>query len=272
MNKQKIGKAVGIIIIGIILLVTILSCITIVPAGHTGIVTTFGAVGDNVLTEGLHFKIPFVQNVIQMNNRTQKIETDGTASSKDLQIVSYVVAVNYRVDNASSAILYKNVGSQYSNVVISPTIQESIKAVSAQFTAEQLITERQQVSDQIKEVLSEKIGGYGIVVEIFNIVNFDFSEEFNNAVEAKQTAQQNALKAEQDLARIEVEAQQKITQAEAEAKSIELIQNALATSPDYIEYIKWNKWDGKLPSVMGDSELLIGIDNVVDTSSSSPEE
>ena len=105
----------------------------------------------------------------------------------------------------------------------------------------------------------DEIGQYGIAVEIFNIVNFDFSEEFNAAVEAKQTAQQNALKAEQDLARIEVEAKQKITQAEAEAESIKLIQDALAKSPDYVEYVKWNKWDGKLPSVMGSDGLILDI-------------
>ena len=153
-------------------------------------------------------------------------------------------------------------GSDYANIIISPAIQESIKAVAAQFTAEQLITERQSVGDQIKSVLSEKISGYGITVEIFNIVNFDFTEEFNAAVEAKQTAQQNALKAEQDLARIEVEAKQKITQAQAEAESIKLIQEALSASPDYIEYVKWSKWDGKLPSVMTSSGVMVDVGDI----------
>lgn len=262
MQKLSVKKIVLIAIAAVVAIIVIGSCFTVVPAGHTGVVLTFGAVSDNVLSEGIHVKAPFVQSVVHMNNRTQKIETNGTASSKDLQIVSYVVAVNYRVNNSASASLYKNVGAAYSDVVIAPAIQESIKAVSAQFTAEELITKRQTVGDQIKEVLSEKIGSYGVSVEIFNIVNFDFSTEFNAAVEAKQTAQQNALKAEQDLARIEVEAKQKITQAEAEAKSIELIQQALAKSPDYTEYVKWNKWDGKLPSVMGDSDILLNMDSL----------
>ncbi len=243
-------------------LILILNCFTVVSAGHSGVVMTFGAVEDMVLGEGIHFKAPFVQTVIQMNNRTQKIETEGSASSKDLQIISYVVAVNYHVNDSSSASLYQNVGMDYGSVIIVPAIQESIKAVTAQYTAEELITKRQTVGDQIKMALSDKIGQYGITVEIFNIVNFDFSEEFNAAVEAKQTAQQNALKAEQDLARIEVEAQQKITQAEAEAESIRLIQEALSTSPDYVEYIKWSKWDGELPTVMGDSSMLIGMDDL----------
>lgn len=256
---KNIKKYVVIGVVALAAIVVLSQCFSIVSSGNTGVVVTMGAVGDKVLDEGVHLKAPFAQRVLQMNNRTQKIETEGTASSKDLQVISYVVAVNYRVNHASSASLYKNVGMDYESIIVAPAIQESIKAVTAQFTAEQLITERQTISAQIKDVLSEKIGSYGIAVEIFNIVNFDFSEEFNAAVEAKQTAQQNALKAEQDLARIEVEAKQAVTKAEAEAESIRLIQQALAQSPNYVEYIKWNKWDGKLPEVMGDSNLLLDI-------------
>lgn len=263
-DNKKIIKIVVIVVCAVLVVGVALTCFTVVPAGHTGVVLTFGAVEENVLSEGLHFKVPLVQTVVQMNNRTQKIEADGTSSSKDLQIISYVVAVNFHVNDDSSASLYQNVGKDYGSVIIVPAIQESIKAVTAQFTAEELITKRQTVGDQIKDALSEKISQYGIVVEIFNIVDFDFSEEFNAAVEAKQTAQQNALKAEQDLARIEVEAQQKITQAQAEAESIKLIQDALAESPDYVDYIKWSKWDGELPTVMGDSGVLISLDDLED--------
>ena len=262
MDNKKIVKIVVLAVVALIVGVLVFSSFTVVSAGHTGVVLTFGAVKDTVLDEGLHFKIPFIQRVVQVNNRTQKIETEGSASSKDLQIVSYVVAVNYHVNDDSSASLYQNVGVDYGTVIVVPAIQESIKAVSAQYTAEELITKRQAVGDQIKEALSEKINQYGLTVEIFNIVNFDFSEEFNAAVEAKQTAQQNALKAEQDLARIEVEAKQKITQAEAEAESIRLIQEALAKSPDYVDYIKWSKWNGELPTVMGDSGVLISMDEL----------
>lgn len=260
MDTKKIVKIAIIAVCAIVVVGVAISCFTVVQAGHTGVVLTFGAVEDTELEEGLHFKIPFIQRVVQINNRTQKIETEGSSSSKDLQIISYVVAVNYHVNDDSSASLYQNVGTDYGSVIIVPAIQESIKAVTAQYTAEELITKRQTVGEQIKDALSEKINQYGITVEIFNIVDFDFSEEFNAAVEAKQTAQQNALKAEQDLARIEVEAQQKITQAEAEAESIRLIQEALAKSPDYVDYIKWNKWNGELPTVLGDSDILLNMD------------
>ncbi|MBR2876751.1 MAG: prohibitin family protein [Clostridia bacterium] len=262
--KKNVAKIVAIAVCAVLVLGVCATCFTVVKAGHTGVILTFGAVDENVLDEGLHFKIPLIQTVVQMNNRTQKTETEGTASSKDLQIISYKVAVNFHVKNESSATLYKNVGKDYSTVIIEPAVQESIKAVTAQFTAEELITKRQTVGDQIKVALSEKINSYGIVVENFNIVNFDFSEEFNAAVEAKQTAQQQALKAEQDLARIEVEAQQKITQAEAEAESIKLIQDALAKSPDYVDYVKWSKWDGELPEVMGSDGVLVDMNELAD--------
>ena len=260
---MKAKKIIPIVLAVLAAIIVITSSFTIVNAGHTGVVLTMGAVSDNLLAEGIHLKVPFAQSIVQVNNRTQKIEAEGTASSKDLQIISYVVAVNYHVNHDSSASLYKNVGTQYESVIITPAIQESIKAVTAQYTAEELITERQTVGTQIKDELSKKINSYGISVEIFNIVNFDFSEEFNAAVEAKQTAQQNALKAEQDLARIEIEAKQKVTQSQAEADSIKLIQGALAASPDYIEYVKWNKWDGQLPSVMGDSDLILSADSII---------
>ena len=259
---KNIKKIIIFGVLALLVLIVVFSSFTVVGAGNTGVVVTMGAVSDKVLSEGLHFKAPIIQQVVQINNRTQKIETEGSASSKDLQVITYLVAVNYRVDHKSSASLFKNIGNNYENVIITPAIQESIKAVTAQYTAEELITRRQEVSTQIKDALSEKIGEYGIAVEIFNIINFDFSEEFNAAVEAKQTAQQNALKAEQDLARIEIEAEQQVTQAEAEAKSIKLIQEALTASPDYVEYIKWNKWDGKLPTVMGDGDYILDIDSI----------
>ena len=270
--NKKTGRYILLGVIALLILVVASQCFVIVNPGHTGIVVTLGSVEPGVMTEGLHFKIPLMQTVVQMDNRTQKIEAEGTASSKDLQIISYVIALNYRVSNDSSATLYKGVGNDYKTIIIAPAIQESIKAVTAGFTAEELITKRQQVSEQIKEVLSAKILPYGLQSEIFNIVNFDFSSEFNAAVEAKQTAQQAALKAEQDLVRIEVEAQQTVARAKAEAESIKLIQDTLRTSPEYIEYIKWSAWDGKLPNVMAGSDagLMLDIGDAAKSASSSP--
>ena len=256
---MKIKKYISAGVVVLVLLVLVSQSFSIVSAGHTGVVVTMGAVNDTVLSEGLQLKVPFAQRVVQIDNRTQKVESEGTASSKDLQIITYKVALNYKINNNASAKIYKTVGKDYEQIIIAPAIQESIKAVTAGFTAEELITRRQEVGDQIKESLSEKINPYGLSAEVFNIVNFDFSEEFNKAVEAKQTAQQQALKAEQDLTRIKVEAQQKVEQAKAEAESIKLIQETLATAPQYIEYIKWSKWDGQLPTVMGDGQYLLDV-------------
>lgn len=252
-------------IIALIVVVILLQSVVVVNPGQSGVVVTLGAVSDTVLAEGFHFKAPFTQSVVQINNRTQKVDVTGASASKDLQTVTCEVSVNYRVSNATSASLYKNVGNNYESVIIAPAIQESIKAVTAQFTAEQLITERQAVSEQIKSQLSNKINPYGLTVEVFNIVNFNFSEEFNSAVEAKQTAEQQALKAQQDLNRIKIEAQQKVTQAQAEADSIKLIQDTLNTSPQYIEYMKWQKWDGVLPKVMtgSDESTIVDVGDVM---------
>jgi len=263
MKKKYIGIIVIVIVAGILLF----SSATVVKAGHTGVILTMGAVEDQFLTEGFHFKIPFVQSVVQMNNQTKKVTADGSAASKDLQTVTYSVEVNYKVSNESSAMLYRNVGLYYETTIIQPAIQESVKAVTANFTAEQLITQRAAVGDEIKGTLQAKILPYGLAVEVFNIVNFEFSDEFNRAVEAKQTAQQNALKAQQDLERIEIEAKQKVTQAQAEADSIKLIQEMLKTSPEYIEYIKWSTWNGVLPQVMtnGNSDFILDISSITTT-------
>lgn len=263
MSKQT--KLTLAIIVAIVVVIIGASSFTVVEAGHTGVLVTLGAVSDNMLSEGVHIKAPFIQSVIQIDNRTQKVEISGSAASKDLQTVTCDVAVNYRVLNGSSAALYKNVGIDYESIIISPAIQESIKAITASYTAEELITKRQEVGDLVKESLQNKITPYGLSVEIFNIVDFNFSEEFNLAVEAKQTAEQQALKAEQDLVRVQVEAQQTVAQAEAEAESIRLIQETLSMSPEYIEYIKWNKWDGQLPVFMGDtSDIMIDADSLID--------
>ena len=256
-----------IVFIGLALLGS--SC-TIVKSGTVGVVSRMGAVQNETFAAGLHFKAPFIVSVKRMNIQTQKVEVEASAASKDLQVIATAVAVNYHVDADTAATLYRNVGVAYEQIIISPAIQESVKAVIAQYSAEQLITRRQEVSLAIKNELSEKIGIYGIVADGFNITNLDFSPEFNAAIEAKQTAQQNALKAEQELTRITIEAQQKVEQAKAEAEAtktladaeayaIEIVQSQLAQNAAYIEYRKVEKWDGVLPRVQGESTAIIDM-------------
>lgn len=246
-NASGIRKIVVTVIILFALLIVILNSFTTVSAGHTGVVTTFGKVSEAVLSEGLHFKIPFIQNIILIDNRVQKAEASCSSASKDLQTVSSTIAVNYKVLNSYSASVYKNIGMDYETVIITPAIQECVKAVTAKFTAEELITNRQTVGDQMMELLKNKIGNYGIDIQIFNITAFDFTDEYNAAIEAKQTAQQNALKAEQDLQRIKVEAEQTIARAKAEAEAYRLKSEQLTPEIIISNYIE--KWDGKLPTV-----------------------
>lgn len=264
-NPSKTGKIVKGIIAAIVLLIIIANCFTVVDAGHTGVVLTFGEVSPTVLSEGLHLKVPFIQSVVLIDNRVKVTEVDCSSASKDLQTVTSTIALNYRVKNESSAMIYKDVGLNYESVIISPSIQECVKAITARYTAEQLISERQTISDQMKELLDAKISSYGLELEIFNIISFEFTAEYNAAIEAKQTAQQNALKAEQDLQRIKVEAEQKIAQAQAEAEAYRLKSEQITPQMLAMEYI--DKWDGKLPEVMtGESgSMIIDISSLIDT-------
>jgi regulator of protease activity HflC (stomatin/prohibitin superfamily) len=261
-NVNPGGKRTAKIVIGVVIailaIIVLTQSISIVSAGHTGVVLTFQQVQGTVLSEGLHFKIPFAQQVVQVDNRVQKAEATCSSASKDLQTISSVIAVNYKVLNDSSASVYKNIGRNYVDVIITPAIQESVKSVTARYTAEELITKRQQVSEEMREELKVKISSYGIEIQVFNIISFDFSAEYNAAIEAKQTAQQNALKAEQDLQRVKVEAEQTVARAQAEADSYKLKSQEITPEILLMNYI--DKWDGKLPTmVTGDGSVMIDV-------------
>ena len=258
-NGGKLRKTITAVVIILVIAFLVFNSFTVVSAGHSGVVVTLGEVSDNVLQEGLHFKIPFIQQIVLMDNRVKKAEvSDASSASKDLQTVTSTIVVNYKVLNSYSASVYKNIGMDYESVIITPAVVECVKAVTAKFTAEELITNRQSVSDQMMELLRAKIGNYGIDIQIFNITGFEFTAEYNAAIEAKQTAQQNALKAEQDLQRIRVEAEQTITQAEAEAEAYRLKSEKITPEILISNYIE--KWDGKLPTVVSGEGGTMMID------------
>lgn len=241
------------------LIVTLFNSFTIVDSGKTGVVTTFGAVSDTVLQEGIHFKVPFVTKIVKIDNRVARTDVDGVSASKDLQTIKTTVSVNYRVDKNTSSNIYKNVGKDYENIIIKPAVQECIKSVTAKYNAEELITKRQDVSDQMKALLSDKISAYGLGIENFNVINFGFSEEFDKAIESKQTAQQLALKAEQDLVRIKTEAEQEVAKAKAEAEALRVKKEQ--TTPEMIQMEWIKKWNGQLPATIagGDSNFYMPI-------------
>jgi regulator of protease activity HflC (stomatin/prohibitin superfamily) len=272
-KKNKVPFIVGIVVIVLFAAVAILASIKIVPAGCTGVVTTFGQVSDTSLTEGLHFVIPFAQKVEVISNKIQIYEATADAVSKDLQAVSTKIAVNYRIRSEASARIFRDIGVDYKDVILMPTVQEGMKSVCAKYNAEQLISQRASVADEIKTELEGKVNEYGIEIEKFNIVNFDFSKEFNEAIEAKQVAEQNLIKTrtEQNQAIVvaEAEAKKKVIAAEADAKAIKARADAQAAAnktiseslnPSLIQYQTIERWNGVLPKVAGSANPLIAMD------------
>lgn len=251
-------KAFKLIVVVIVLLIVGSSSFAVVGAGERGVVfSKFSGVKDLVLNEGFHFKLPFVEDVVRVDVRVQKSQTDASAASKDLQNVSSTIALNYHIAPDTANKVYQDIGLFFKERVIDPAVQESVKAVAAQFTAEELITRRPEVKDQIKEVLKERLLAFNIVVDEFNIVDFSFSRGFNEAIEAKQTAEQQALKARRDLERIKIEAEQKITQAKAEAESQRLQRETI--SPIILQLRAIEKWDGHFPQVIGGAMPFIDV-------------
>jgi len=280
---KKSFKGLKIAVVALAAIGLAASSFTIVPAGNTGVILTLGKVAETSFTEGFHVKAPFIQQVESMSNKIQVYETPASAVSKDLQTVSSTIAVNYRLISDKSADMYKNVGIDYQTVLITPVVQECMKSATAKYTAEQLITERAAVGDEVKSDLDKKLNGYGIYIEKFNIVNFDFSAEFNTAIEAKQVAEQNLLKTktEQEQAKViaKTEAEKKVIAANAEAEAIlaeaqaqadanKLLEESLSNK--VIAYEQIQKWNGVMPKVTGsDSGLLINVDLEDDTASQS---
>lgn len=263
-NPKGLSKGItGIIIIALIIFIASQSFV-IVQAGHRGILLQLGAVQPKVFEEGLHFKIPFVQSVVPIEVRVQKTESSQVSASRDLQTVSTTVAVNYHLDGNTVNSLYQKVGLEYQARIVDPAIGEALKAVTAGYTAEELISKRSEVSASVKEALAQKLGVYNMVLDEINITEFKFSEEFDRAIEQKQIAEQQALKSKLDLERIKIEKEQEITRAQAQAEALRLQKQEV--TPELIklreieaqlEAIK--KWDGKLPNVTGGATPFVNV-------------
>ena len=268
MNASIPGGA-KIVLMAIIVLVIIgvvaSSSVKIVDAGNRGILTHWNAVDltNPPLDEGIHFVIPFQDEVVQMEVRTLKYDTSTRSASKDLQTVQTTVTVNYHPDTERVHYLYKEIGLSYESRVIQPAIDETVKQVSANYNAEELITKRPLVKSDIENAIRERLNQFYIDTEVISITDFEFSPLFAKAIESKVEAEQKAQKAENDLIRIEVEARQleaqavglaaaNIAEAQGEAEAISVINSALSSNPYYLEWLKTQAWDGKLPLVVGE--------------------
>lgn len=275
-----IPKFVPVIILVVLALALCSSCFTVVSAGHTGVVSTFGKVSEDVLQEGFHLKMPW-QKVTKMDNRIVKLEVSTEAFSSDLQTVNVNLAVNYRVDTSKSYSIVKNVGTNYESVLMTPAVNEVMKSIMAQYTAEQSITNRNMISTALLDELNEKLADSGIYVSDINIIDFDFSDVYVQAIEAKQVAEQEKLRAkiEQDQLTMEKEAEaaRRVIDAEAAAEVARIEAEAAAYAGEkeavanekiaasltlpLIEYYKIQQWDGRLPTVSG-ADTIIRMDDV----------
>lgn len=260
MKKIIIGS-----IIGFIFLCFLLASATIVPAGNTGVIVKLGKVSNDTYSEGFHLKAPFITKVVDVSNKVQLLDTEAGAVSRDLQTVNSKVAINYRLASNMSASMYQNVGLDYENILIAPAAQEAVKSCMSQYSAENLITQRDTVSEQIKESLNSRLNDYGIVIEKFAIANMSFSAEFDQSIEEKSVSEQQKLKAEIEkekrIIEAEAAAQEKTIAAQAEADAILAKAQAQAEANELLsksinDKVLMNKqlekWSGEVPRVVSD--------------------
>lgn len=240
----------GIGTVLLIALVLMLSPFTVVGAGERAVITNLGVV-DRVLEPGIHWVTPVTESVNTFDVQTQKESTEAKSASKDLQDVSASIAVTYNVDPAGLKELYTTIGTEYARKIIDPSLQEGIKAATANYTAEELITKRAVVTEEIltnvkKGVLERTKGADLITVTAIAITDFSFSESFNQSIEAKVKAEQDALTAKNKLEQVKYEAAQTVASAQAQAEAIKIQASAINSQggADYVELQRINKWSG----------------------------
>lgn len=252
----KTVKYTILALIIIFLIITFFNSFKTIPTGFVGVKTRFGQVQDTMLNEGLNLKVPFIEKIVLMDCRTQKTEYTMEASSKDLQKISnFKIAINYNITNDTANKLYRSVGVDYKAIIVEPAIQEAMKATVANYTAEELITKRNEVSEFALNKLSPKLQENGITLTSLNILDLSFSEEFDKAVENKQIVEQQTQQAQYELEKARVENQKKIENAQADAE-VMAAQNAQITD-NYLrlkeienQKAMIDKWSGNLPNTL----------------------
>ncbi|MFZ0510686.1 MAG: prohibitin family protein [Candidatus Nitrosopolaris sp.] len=258
-NKLKI---VAGIITFVVIIVIMFESVVIIQAGHRGVVLYVGAVENRVLGEGIHFIIPFAEQVVPLEVRTLKFQADASAASNDLQEVQTTIALNYHISPSQANVIYQQLGADYADRIIAPTIQESVKASVAKFNAEELITKRATAKAVIAETIANTLSARNIVVETVFITDFAFSQAFANQIESKVVAFQKYLTEQNNLKAVQVVANQTVVQANAAARSnvakangesqaIKIITVQLKQSPEYLKWLSINRWGGQLPYALG---------------------
>src|SRR6266496_1555946 len=260
-SSNKLVIVAGIVTF-VIIIIVMFESVVVVEAGLRGVVLYVGAVENRVLGEGIHFIIPFAEQAIQMEVRTLKFQALASAASDDLQEVQTTIALNYHVSPSQANIIYQHLGANYPDRIIAPTIQESVKASVAKFNAEELITKRAIAKAVIAQTIGNTLSARDIVVETIFITDFAFSQAFSNQIEAKVVAFQKYLTEQNNLKAIQVVANQTVVQAQAAARSniakaggesqaIKIITEQLKQSPQYLQWLSINRWNGQMPYALG---------------------
>jgi len=253
---KALSKYMAVALVAAFFLTFLQDTVVIIPAGHRGIVfDTVKGILPVSLKEGINYLTPYLQQVTIMDVRVQKAEFTASAASKDLQMVHTTIAVNILPDEAEVPWLYKSVGIDYAEKIVHPAVQEVLKASSALYTAEELVTKREQVKQVINDELAKILKKSNIILKETYLTDFQFSPEFEKAIESKQVAEQDALKAQMDLQRIKIEAEQQVAKARAEAEGLRMQKEAITSELLELRRIEMQKlaiekWDGQMPQVM----------------------
>ena len=248
-------KAIIAVVILIAAVAVLSGTLGTVGAGQRGVLLRFDAPTGAIKEEGLYYKIPFVEQIVLMSTQIQKYTAPATSSSKDLQVVTTEVTLNYQLNAGSVTKIYTELRQDYEGRIIQPYIQEAVKSTTANYDAEELITQRPKVKDELQNLIAERVKPLGINVVQLSITDFQFSPAFQDSIEAKVRAVQQALEAENALKRVEFEAQQEITRAKAEAEGLRLQKQQITAQLLQLREIEVRrtaveKWNGVMPSVV----------------------
>lgn len=263
---RKAIKYGSIAIIVIFAIVTLFNSFKTIPTGYVGVKTQFGKVQDTMLNEGMNFKVPYIEKIVNIDCRTQKCEYEMEASSRDLQKISAIkIAVNYNVDKSKANQLYKNVGVDFKGVIVEPAIYESVKQGMSQYTAEELVTKRGNVANVIVDLLTDKLQDKGILVTALNITDLNFSKEFDDAIEKKQITEQQTEQAKKELEKAKIENEKKVENAKAEAEVMkqqnkQITEETLKLKELEVQEKLIEKWNGTLPTTtLGDNIPMLNL-------------
>ena len=256
---QKYKKFIPIIIAGLIALLVVSDGFFTIQPGEVGLKIRLGKIVDSY-SEGLYFKIPYVEKIDRFSIRIQRADIKTSAFSNDMQTIVVNMAINHRIEKSTVISIYRNLGPDYVKIVIDPITQEAVKSITSKYSAEKIISNRAEVTREMDQVVKSRLDEKQIIVTDLSITNFEFTTDFLKSVEDKQIAEQMAKKAEKDVERVKKEAIQVIERARAEAESLKLQRGAV--SEQLIELRKVEaqikaieKWNGTLPQYVGNGPV-----------------